>query len=64
MLKSDFALQYEPLMSGKEAWQKVRRWIDYNPRLRQALAEAGYREPQKSLTPRQASLLYHYLGEP
>ena len=45
-------------------YRNLRRWIDYNEKLKTALAEQGYVAKQRYLTPAQVALIIHYLGGP
>lgn len=60
----ELAVAYFPKSTVESARRQLRRWINYNTMLQQALSEAGYKKGQKTLTPRQVREIYNYLGEP
>ena len=62
--KKELALAYAPDISAGAALNRLAQWINHNPALRQALAEAGYRPSQRMFTSRQTELIFRYLGAP
>ncbi|RHJ81930.1 DUF4248 domain-containing protein [Parabacteroides sp. AM08-6] len=60
----EICAMYFPHNTQASAGVQLKRWINYNDKLNQALIEAGYRNGQKLLTPLQVSLIFQYLGEP
>lgn len=54
---------YFPFSAPKSASTQLKRWINH-PQLLRKLAEVGYQNGQKLLTPRQVSVLTEHLGEP
>lgn len=64
MTKQELALLYAPDLTPHAAVNRLMAWIRYHPKLTQALNNTGYRKTAKVLTPRQVTLIYHYLGEP
>lgn len=63
-LKSELAHLYNPQLTLKNATQVLRRWINHNTELHQALIRSGYWEYNRSFTPRQVQIIIDLLGEP
>ena len=57
--RSELAQLYFPRLCQKSAWQKLRRWLIINPRLRHLVALT-----RRTFTPAELSLIYAELGEP
>ena len=55
---------YFPNSSARSGSSQLKRWILLNDRLMEALAENGYVNGLRYLTPRQVGLIFEYLGEP
>ena len=55
---------YFPASSPRSATTQLRRWINRNNDLTEALAQTGLKKGQRLLTPRQVALILEYLGEP
>lgn len=55
---------YFPASSPRVATTQLRRWINRNNDLTEALAQTGLKKGQRLLTPRQVALILEYLGEP
>ena len=55
---------YFPPRSPRVATTQLRRWINRNNDLTEALAQTGLKKGQRLLTPRQVALILEYLGEP
>ena len=55
---------YFPTSSPRSATTQLRRWINLNNDLTDALAQTGLTKGQRLLTPRQVALILEYLGEP
>lgn len=55
---------YFPTSSPRSATTQLRRWINLNNELTDALAQTGLKKGQRLLTPRQVALILEYLGEP
>ena len=66
--RTELALLYNPQLSPKAAWKKLKNWIDLckidlcKP-LSDELHELGYTGRQRIFTPRQVSRIVYYLGE-
>ena len=60
----ELSQMYFPNSSPKSAGTQLLRWLKYNRKLWDELAEAGYTRGQRLLTPRQVELVFRYLGEP
>lgn len=61
---AELAMRYNPNVQPGSAARLLRRWVNRNPRLSSSLAEAGFHDRQRVLTPKQVSLITDYLGEP
>ena len=61
---SELAIRYFPKASVRVATTQLKRWINYNAKLRAELDETGYRDGQRMLTPKQIGLITWHLGEP
>ena len=61
---AELAMAYAPELSNNAARKRLKKWLNINPQLMQSLREAGYRDRQRVLTPRQVEVIYEYLGEP
>lgn len=63
--KSELALLYFPYTATKTgALSNLNYWIRGNKHLREALRQCGMPPKSKYFTPREVSLIFHYLGEP
>lgn len=63
--KSELALMYFPKCETKEgALSNLKSWIKGNAELTAELAKCGMPPRKKSFTPKEVSLIFHYLGEP
>lgn len=63
--KSELALLYFPGCETKEgALSNLKSWIKGNKKLTSELKKCGMPPRKKSFTPREVSLIFHYLGEP
>lgn len=61
---TELGIIYNPLLHPDSAARALRRWINYNTVLKQALMESGWMEGQRKFTPLQTELIVRYLGEP
>ncbi len=61
--RTELALLYNPQLSPKAAWKKLKNWIDLCKPLSDELHELGYTGRQRIFTPRQVSRIVYYLGE-
>lgn len=64
MKKIELARQYCPTGSPSNALHKLNRYIRDVKGLSEALARHGYRPKDRTLTTRQAQVIYDFLGEP
>lgn len=63
--KSELALLYFPECETKEgALANLKSWIKGNRELISALRSCGMSSRNKTYTPKEVSLIFHYLGEP
>lgn len=62
--KSELAQLYSPFTTPKTAVDKLNRWIDHKPGLRQLLTESGLIHSAKCYTPAQVRLIVEGIGEP
>lgn len=62
--RQELACRYFPSSSPRSAWRRLKAWIMFNPRLRQALAPTGKMSLLRSLTPKEVRLIIDELGEP
>lgn len=63
--KSELALMYFPECETKEgALSNLKSWIKGNKKLTSELAKCGMPPRKKTYTPKEVSLIFHYLGEP
>jgi hypothetical protein len=60
----ELALLYFPNSTKKSATTQLRRWIRRNAVLRSTLAQLGFTERQRILTPRQVEEIIQFVGEP
>lgn len=60
----ELALLYFPNSTKKSATSQLRRWIRRNLELRSTLAQLGFAERQRILTPRQVEVVVRFVGEP
>jgi hypothetical protein len=60
----ELALLYFPYSTKKSATTQLRRWIRRNGDLRSTLAQLGFTERQRILTPRQVEEIIQFVGEP
>lgn len=61
---SELGTLYNPQLCIQAATRQLRRWIDYNPHLKEELIALGYISGQRCFTPKQVACLVEYLGEP
>ncbi len=61
---AELAMCYNPHVLPSSAARLLRRWVNRNSRLTSSLAEAGFRDRQRILTPKQVAIIVDYLGEP
>lgn len=61
---TELAICYSPTVLPTSAARALRRWINYNTVLKQALVESGWTDKQRKFTPLQTELIVRYLGEP
>ena len=61
--RTELALLYNPQLSPKAAWKKLKNWIDLCKPLSDELRQLGYTGRQRIFTPRQVSRIVYYLGE-
>ena len=57
--RSELAQLYFPGLLQKSAWQKLKSWLDLNPRLRDLAVLT-----RRTFTPAEVALIYSELGEP
>ena len=57
--RSELAQQYFPNLEQRNAWQKLRRWLYLNPRLRPLTVIRRH-----TFSPQEVQLIYEELGEP
>ena len=57
--RSELAHLYFPILAPKCAWQKLRRWLQLNPRLRPLTIIRRH-----TFSPQEVQLIYSELGEP
>lgn len=63
--KSELAMLYFPHTATKKgALNNLSSWIKGNDELCQALRLCGMPARSKSFTPKEVTLIFHYLGEP
>lgn len=62
--KGELAHLYNPTMCYVSAVRTLRKWIERNKRLKEALSTSGYIPSQHSFTPKQTELIFTYLGRP
>lgn len=60
----ELALLYFPNSTKKNATTQLRRWIRRNDVLCSTLAQLGFTERQRILTPRQVEVVVQFVGEP
>jgi hypothetical protein len=60
----ELALLYFPNSTKKSATTQLRRWIRRNQELRKTLAQLGFADRQRILTPRQVEVVVQFVGEP
>jgi hypothetical protein len=60
----ELALLYFPNSTKKSATTQLRRWIRRNLELRSTLAQLGFADHQRILTPRQVEVILQFVGEP
>ncbi len=61
--KKELAQKYLPYYTPQAAVHRLMAWIRQIPELMSKLAEIGYRDRQRLLTPQQVELIECYLGE-
>ena len=62
--KREIAMIYFPAISADSAVRKLTTWIKNCKPLTKQLAKTGYRSRAHTLTEKQISMIYDYLGEP
>ena len=62
--KRELATLYFPAISPKSASEKLTSWINNCKPLVRKLSKTGYKSGTHSLTERQISMIYDFLGEP
>lgn len=62
--KGELAHMYNPTMCYVSAVRTLRKWIERNEKLREALSDTGYIPSQHTFTPKQVELIFTYLGRP
>ena len=62
--KRELAMLYFPAISPKSASEKLTSWIKNCKPLTKQLAKTGYRSSTHTLTERQISMIFDFLGEP
>ena len=62
--KRELAQTYFPLITADSAVRKLTTWIKNCKPLTKQLAKTGYRSSTHTLTERQISMIFDYLGEP
>ena len=63
--KSELALLYFPECETMEgALSNLKSWIKGNQQLSDELKSCGMPPRKKTFTPKEVSLIFHYLGEP
>lgn len=60
----ELAAMYFPNSTTRAATTQLKRWIQRNQELKDALHSANYEASQRIWTPMQVELLFQYLGEP
>jgi len=64
MTKKELAFRYSPDCNYGAAINRLTRWISGDPDLLNDLHQAGYKDTQRTLTPKQVQIIYSYLGTP
>lgn len=62
--KKELALLYCPNLTERCAIRTLTRWIKLNKELYAALLFTGYTPRTRTFTPKQVSIIVHYLEEP
>ena len=62
--KSELARLYNPQLTTSAARRLMRRWIDYNPRLKDELRRLGTPKHAHVYSPRQVQAIAEHLGTP
>ena len=62
--KREIATLYFPNINPKSASEKLTSWINNCKPLVRKLSRTGYKRGTHTLTERQISMIYDYLGEP
>lgn len=60
----ELAKLYFPNVANKSATKQLRKWLNFNQRLSQRLADVGYQGVQRIITPAQVRIIIEELGEP
>ena len=60
----ELAQLYFPNISKKSASAQLRKWIVLYKKMETELFKAGYKHPQRILTPMQVSIIARLIGEP
>jgi len=64
MTRKELSLLYSPDCTPDAARHRLTRWIAGDPDLLNDLHQAGYKDTQRTLTPKQVNIIYSYLGTP
>jgi len=64
MTKTELAQLYAPELTSHSAVNRLMRWVNHHPVLREELQRAGYRKCSHLLSARMVALIIEYLGEP
>ena len=62
--KRELAQTYFPLITADSAVRKLTTWIKNCKPLMKKLAKTGYKDGAHTLSDRQISIIFDYLGEP
>lgn len=62
--KRELAMAYAPDISPESAVNRLNQWLHYDPRLYEALVQAGYRPRGRFFTSRQVEVIFRFLGPP
>ena len=57
--RTELAQRYFPTMESRSAWQKLRSWLQLNPRLQPLLLNR-----RRTFTPAEVQLIFLEIGEP
>lgn len=62
--KGELSHLYNPTMCYVSAVRTLRKWINRNEKLGEALSASGYIPSQHTFTPKQVELIFTHLGRP